>query len=334
IGFGMYSFRDYFLPPPGKPRPPAASCHVGPGYALLYGNSAFFRPETAYADQTDPDLDVEIPFVLPGQPIPFKISGSDAGSGPALVGIDFEGVTKHIEDLRKSEKRFAYEYSLKPDKPLAPGMHQAGVCLWDKASLRTYAYPSFRVVRKVPPVPPPPSLDPREVVYLEDDLEVVKWDTAGPDKSTGSGGEWCWSGVYKASGKRGIVHPTEAGKQKDIFLFSAPKSLSLKPGDQLTFYVYVDPNDRPETIAVSWFKNTWGWSTTAYWGADRLVNWDKSRPTRVRMGDLPSGKGWVRLAVPPAAVGMDGKAVGGIQLQAVGGGNVFWDRFGKLPRRP
>ncbi len=325
MGYGMYSFGNYFT---GSP----SSCFIHPGNALHYSNSAFFRPETSYADNTDPVVDVDIPLLLPGQSIPYTITASDSGAGLALVGIDFEGVTKHYGDLRGSSSPATYSYTLKPNTALVPGNYGTGVQVWDQASNRGYVYPTFRVVSSLPAVPPAAVVDPNEKVYLEDSLVPATWDTVGPDRSEGASGGWMWNRTFKASGAKGVVHPTEAGKQTEIFLFSAPKSLSVETGDVLTIYVYIDPASKPEMIAMSWFKNTWGWSTYAYWGDDKLVNWDGSLPTRVRMGDLPATGGWVRLTVPASAVEMEGKAIGGCYLFAHGAGNVFWDRLGKVSR--
>ncbi len=321
---GFYSFRTHFTTTSGPT--------ICPGNALIFNLNAFFRSETSYADTENPTMEFDIPLTPAGRVIRHNITVSDAQSGLGFLGIAYGWVMYIPEDLRAVGNTMTKSYDLTIPATLTEGAYWGEAYVLDKSSLITAKSMPFRVVSSMPAVPPAAVVDPNETVYLDDDLVPVNSDTVGPNMSEGSGGMWCWNKTFKASGARGVAHPAIPGKTTELYLFSAPKSLSVKTGDLLTAYVYIDPANKPETIAIGWFKNTWGWTTYAYWGADKLTMWDGSQPSRVRMGDLPATGGWVRLAVPASAVGMEGLAIGGYDIFVVGSGNVFWDRFGKVSR--
>ena len=319
MSFGFYGFRNHFIATDGPT--------INRGNALIFDNSAFFRSETSYSDSADPVVDFEIPLVQVGKPIPFRVSGSDSESGPAFLGLAYGWVMYHYADLRARGKTFTYNYDLTPSQPLTVGTYAADAFLLDRTSLRTYRSAPFRVVPSIPPVPPPPDLDPKEVVFVEDEL---------PAGTKSCGGTWSWNSTYKASGAKGLVHPTDGNPRTQVFFLDSPTKFPVVAGDLLTAYVCIAPGEVPDMLAITWFKDPWGWSTSAYWGADQLVDWDGSRPPRVRIGDVPKAGRWVRLAVPASAVGLEGTSLRGLGLSVFKSGavfksgTVFWDRIGKV----
>jgi len=320
MSFGFYGFRNHFIAANGPT--------ICAGNALIFNNSAFFRSETSYSDKADPVVEFEFPLVKVGTPISFRVSGSDSESGPAFLGLTYGWVMYHYADLRAAGKTFTYNYDWTPPKPLPIGTYGADVFLLDRTSLRTYRSAPFRVVPSIPPVPPAPDLHPNEAVFIEDAL---------PAGTKSFGGTWYWNSTYKASGAKGLVHPTEGNPRTQVFFLDSPTKFPIATGDLLTAYVYIAPGEVPDMLAITWFKAPSGWSTSAYWGADQLVDWDKSRPPRVRAGDVPKAGGWVRLAVPASAVGLEGVSLLGLGLSAFKSGavfksgTVFWDRIGKVP---
>lgn len=301
------------------------------GPALLLSNNAYFRKDVSYNDSTAPVIeDMDIPLIPAGEPVRLRAEVSDGESGLALLwagSLDGAGRPAQVADLRGRGKRATCELSLAPAAPLAPGMHLASVQVWDAVSNRTETQTWFRVVSAPVPVPSPPELDPSETVYVEDAL---------PPGTTGVEGAWMWNSAYKASGRKGIVHLTIADQTTRMSFLRSPRTLEIEANDVLTAYVYLPPGPGPRTISVRWFKSPWGWSTAAYWGADRIVSWDGPPHARVRMGDLPPAGQWARLQVPASALGLEGKTVSGLGLAVFGGGEVFWDRFGKRagPQEP
>lgn len=159
-----------------------------------------------------------------------------------------------------------------------------------------------------------------------------------PEGTKSSGGAWYWNPTYKASGSKGLVHPTEGNPRTQVFFLDSPTKWPVMAGDLLTAYVYLAPGEVPDMLAITWFKVPSGWSTTAYWGADQLVDWDRSRPPRIRAGDVPKPGSWVRLTVPASQVGLEGISLQGLGLSAFKSGAVFksgtlfWDRLGKVAR--
>ena len=83
------------------------------------------------------------------------------------------------------------------------------------------------------------------------------------------------------------------------FFDNAGRKLKVGAGDTLFAYVYLDPADRPREIMLQWHTSG-GWSHRAYWG-ENVIDWGTDgTPERLKMGDLPPSKKWVRLEVPVA----------------------------------
>jgi len=92
-------------------------------------------------------------------------------------------------------------------------------------------------------------------------------------------------------------------------------------------YVYLDPVNPPSEIMLQWNDGTW--EHRAYWGAN-LIPWGTDGTTsRRRMGARPPLGQWVRLEVPSAQVGLEGRAINGLAFTLYGG-RATWDAAGKV----
>jgi subtilisin len=111
------------------------------------------------------------------------------------------------------------------------------------------------------------------------------------------------------------------------FFTGATATLQVGTGDILYAWAYLDPANRPSEIMLQWNDGT-NWEHRAYWGANNIPWGQDGTPSRINMGRLPQGEGWVKLVVPAHAVGLEGKTVNGMAF-AQHGGRVAWDQTGK-----
>ena len=106
----------------------------------------------------------------------------------------------------------------------------------------------------------------------------------------------------------------------------ASAALEVGVGDKLFVNVYLDAANMPEEIMLNWNDGTW--EHRAFWGADKINNGTLGTASRYAAGALPVGGQWLRLEVPAAAVGLEGRTVKGMSFSAFGG-RVTWDTTGK-----
>jgi hypothetical protein len=107
-----------------------------------------------------------------------------------------------------------------------------------------------------------------------------------------------------------------------------PVGHSVAPGDVLFAYVWIDPQDPPETILLQWHDGD-SWDHGAYWGAERIREGKANSPARRHQGELPQPGEWVRLEVPAQAVGLEGKTLRGLAFK-LHGGRCYWGRAGSV----
>jgi hypothetical protein len=91
-------------------------------------------------------------------------------------------------------------------------------------------------------------------------------------------------------------------------------------------YVYLDPANPPSEVMLQW--NDGGWEHRAYWGANSIGLGIDATASRRYMGALPAAGQWVRLAVPAAQVGLEGRTLNGMAYTLYGG-RATWDAAGK-----
>lgn len=109
----------------------------------------------------------------------------------------------------------------------------------------------------------------------------------------------------------------------------APTSFVVQPEESLFAYVYIPPDQVPETIMLK-FHDGSNWEHRAYWGADKIGEGKPDSPSRLRVGDLPPPGQLVRLEVPAQALDLAGKRIQGVNF-ALFGGQAIWGATGALP---
>lgn len=159
--------------------------------------------------------------------------------------------------------------------------------------------------------------------------DVTWFDDALPAGARSAGGTWNWvrSNPTPFSGTAAHQSPVTSGLNEQSFNWANP--LNILAGDKLFFHVYLDPNSPPREIMVHW--NSGNWEHRAYWG-ENMINYGKvDSAGRRNMGALPAKGQWVRLEVPAALVGLEGKAVKGMTFSQYGG-RATWDKVGRAPK--
>ena len=147
----------------------------------------------------------------------------------------------------------------------------------------------------------------------------------------------------KTDGTWKFVNKTEApvfSKEKSRIQTAAPDQLvqhsfhnanrkvTLADGDKLFAYVWIDPQNPPQTIMLQW--NDGSWEHRAFWGEDKIVYGDigNDTPAHKPMGDLPEFGKWVKLEVEPELVGLKaGSVLNGMAFTQYGG-TAYWDLAG------
>ncbi|HWA25822.1 MAG TPA: S8 family peptidase [Lacunisphaera sp.] len=170
-----------------------------------------------------------------------------------------------------------------------------------------------------PPAGPPPART--DVIWVEDGIPIGAWTgTAG-----GDAWNWITANPTPVSGTKAHQSNLIAGYHDHSF---SNATVTLQPiaGDILFLYVYVDPANPPREIMVSW--NNGSWEHRAYWG-ENLINYGQNgTASRLYVGPVPTGGGWVRLEVPAASVGLVGSTVRSMSFSLYDG-RVTWDKIGR-----
>lgn len=164
-----------------------------------------------------------------------------------------------------------------------------------------------------------------EMIWVEDQLP----EGAAP---LGDGETWNWIRMKPEplSGTRAHQSVLAAGTHQHFFL-GAKTSLFVNVGDRLFAHIYLDPARMPRQVMLQWHDGTW--EHRAYWG-ENLIPWGTDNTvSRQYMGPLPPPGRWVRLEVPAATVGLEGRIVGGMAFTLFDG-MATWDRAGKRAVQP
>jgi hypothetical protein len=136
------------------------------------------------------------------------------------------------------------------------------------------------------------------------------WFEGNLPYGTTAEGTWNWTSL-----KNRPVHtePQAVGTHSHWFQ-GDPAGLEVAREDMLFAYVWIDPEQRPETILLQWHDGE-SWDHGAYWGADRIKEGKADSPARRSMGQLPPAGQWVRLTVPAKSVGLEGKKLRGMAFK-------------------
>jgi len=159
---------------------------------------------------------------------------------------------------------------------------------------------------------------------------TVWFDDAIPVGATAVGQTdgWNWVGSNPAPVSGTLSHQSAllSGEHQHLFM-SDPNPFAVGVGDTLFTYVYLDPANPPSQIMLKW--NDGSWAHRAYWGADIMQTGVNGTDSRRYMGPLPALGQWVRLEVPAALVGLEGRLVNGMAFTTFNGRST-WDYTGKI----
>jgi len=177
------------------------------------------------------------------------------------------------------------------------------------------------------PAPTPaPAPAANDVVWIEDDLP------AGANAQQDGEDAWTWVEANPApkSGKKCHQSNTADGEHQHFFT-EATATLEIKAGDKLLTWVYLDKDNPPTELMLQWHTDG-SWEHRAYWGANSIEWGEDGTESRQSMGALPATGNWVRLEVPAAKVGLEGKTLDGMAFTLFGG-KATWDAAGKTPAK-
>lgn len=163
--------------------------------------------------------------------------------------------------------------------------------------------------------------EPVDRIRIDDDTPAgatTKGDGAAP---------WSWvaakDGHPVRSGERSLRR-SGVGLIQDV-LTAAPR-LTLRAGDRLFAWVWLDPADPPRGIQLQ-FHGRNGWMHRARWGV-ACHGEGAANGADFRAGDLPDAGEWVRLEVSVADIGLEpGDWIDGQAFTQVDG-TVYWDAAG------
>jgi hypothetical protein len=164
-----------------------------------------------------------------------------------------------------------------------------------------------------------------EQVPVADREERVWLDQQVP-KGAVSEGNWQWDN--QAHQRPTHTEPVAAGIHSHRF-HTAPVGFQVEPGEYLFAWVFIVPEQKPETIMLEWHDGQ-SWEHRAYWGDDKIGVGQPNTTSRHSMGALPEAGKWVRLEVPAKEVGLENKAIKGLSF-TLHGGQCFWHLAGALP---
>ena len=176
----------------------------------------------------------------------------------------------------------------------------------------------------------PSSSTPLSQVINADAATTIWVDDALPAGATAASmsDSWTWVGSNPAPFSGTLAHQSSAvaGIHQHYF-YNASATLNVGVGDTLFAYVYLDPATPPSEVMLQWNDGTW--EHRAYWGANLLPWGTDGSVSRRFMGALPAAGQWVRLSVPAAQVGLEGRTLNGMAF-ALYDGRATWDYAGKL----
>ena len=163
--------------------------------------------------------------------------------------------------------------------------------------------------------------------------EPVRTDLDWINDSQDNGGvtEGKWDFIDSSAGPvyRGKFSRRQSGPGiRQHYFHQATRSITIREGDKIYAYVYLDPDDPPQQLMLQLDDGTW--EHRAYWGKALLPFTDvaQSAAGKLRVGDLPELGKWVRLEVDAEKIGLAaGAVVRGMSFSQYDG-TVYWDAAG------
>jgi hypothetical protein len=161
--------------------------------------------------------------------------------------------------------------------------------------------------------------------------DTIWFDDAPPAGASlaGDGEGWNWVGSNPAPYSGALAHQSALVNgihQHYFFNANAASRLAVGAGDTLFAYVYLDPVNPPTEVMLQW--NDGNWEHRAYWGLNSISWGVDGTASRRYMGALPPTGQWVRLEVPAALVGLEGRSLNGMAFTLFNG-RATWDLAGK-----
>ncbi len=160
-------------------------------------------------------------------------------------------------------------------------------------------------------------------------------DFAWVDDAQSNGGrnEGTWKFVGKTeapvySKERSRIQTAAPDQLVQHSFSGANRKVTLAVDDTLFAYVWLDPENPPNTIMLQW--NDGSWDHRAFWGEDKITYGEigSDTPAHRPMGELPTYGKWVRLEVEPEDVGLKaGSILNGMAFTQFGG-KAYWDVAG------
>ena len=143
----------------------------------------------------------------------------------------------------------------------------------------------------------------------------------------GASVEGFWN-TQTAAQQTGHTEPPAVGLHGHWFQ-GDPTGQAVAAGDVLFAHVYLPAAHRPEAVVLEWHDGD-GWEHRAVWGKGDAVRLGKPGTAAHRdAGALPAADRWVRLEVPAADVGLEGRTVRGMAFKTAGG-QALWGRAGTV----
>jgi hypothetical protein len=149
-------------------------------------------------------------------------------------------------------------------------------------------------------------------IWIEDAL---------PSGAIGLGESWNWVTNNVYSGSKSHQSQNLYGSHQHYFDYSST-GMTVKTGDELYTYVYLDPTNTPKEVMLQWrYGSTW---KRAFWGPSTdKINYGPC----TRIGDLPLKGQWARLSVPASLLGLENQTIIGMAFSLYDG-MATWDCSG------
>jgi hypothetical protein len=119
-------------------------------------------------------------------------------------------------------------------------------------------------------------------IWIHDDLPA----------GASAGGNWNWVSTDPVPHSGGFAHQSilAAGFHQHYFT-NATAPLQVQAGDILYAYIYLDPDNPPSEVMLSWYAGG-GWDHNAYWGADLINVGVNGTNSRRYMGKVSRSPAW------------------------------------------
>ena len=160
-----------------------------------------------------------------------------------------------------------------------------------------------------------------DTVWVGDSLP-----TGAIPQGSNEGWNWTCFNPIPLSGSQAHTSNIVNNDVHQHFFTNATQTLMVNAGDTLVAHVFLDPANPPTQVMLQW--NDGSWDHRAYWGASQIGWGVEGTVSRRNMGPLPPTGQWVRLEVPAALVGLEGRILNGMAFTLFSG-RATWDHGGK-----